>query len=206
MVRKASIWHARLDIPADVRASFGGMRLFSRSTKLSDADPTFAKAKPWLDQWKAEIESARSGTQAPLARHIAKRFQTEPEGVARDHMLLDTVAGFVAHTQFGLSELDWQNALAAHDLDPRAALESLRGRDAVQSVGALTCVRTPFASRIEDFRKANEGVLATKSLYGYLLDIEKFAKASGDLSIESFDHTHVQAFINARWPKPTLRR
>jgi integrase len=196
IVRKASIWHARLDIPADVRPAFGGKRVLSRSTKLTNADRAFDKAKPWIEGWKAEIDAARSGDQPLRAADITRRFLAEA-GRSGDHTLIDLVSGFVAKVQYGLSESEWQDALVTHDLDPAQALKSLGGQSAVEAVKALTRVRTPFAARVDEFRTAHEGVLVQKTLYEYCIDIEKFAAAQA-IQIETFERKDVQAFIDTR--------
>ena len=212
LIRQGRTFHARLDVPADVQAAFGGKKVFSRSTKLSDPEEAFNRARPWLDQWRAEIEAARegrtggAGASSTPADALARQFAAE---TGHQHiMLIREVVEFVAKRltpwsgvsgSSGLSDDQWQDAVLAKDCDPLAALAMAGGFDATQAVRDLTKPCTPLAARLAEFRAAYQMRLAPKVLYEYCNEVEKFATGvKGSISVESFASADVQAFIDAR--------
>ena len=58
-------YHVRLDIPKDVRDSFGGRRILSQSLKTGVHKEALDRRLPILATWKAQIKAAREGTPMP---------------------------------------------------------------------------------------------------------------------------------------------
>lgn len=58
-------YHVRLDIPKDVRDSFGGHRILSQSLKTGVHKEALDRRLPILATWKAQIKAAREGTPMP---------------------------------------------------------------------------------------------------------------------------------------------
>lgn len=53
-------WHVRLEIPADVRKSFGGRRILSKSLGTGHRSEAINLRLPYLAKWKADIAAARA--------------------------------------------------------------------------------------------------------------------------------------------------
>ncbi|WP_278440903.1 tyrosine-type recombinase/integrase [Pseudomonas oryzihabitans] len=66
LVRKAgeSTWYVRLNVPADVRAAFGGRTKLIQTLKTADKAVAMERRLPVLAQWKSEIRLAREGMAA----------------------------------------------------------------------------------------------------------------------------------------------
>lgn len=191
LVRQGATYHARLDIPGDVQAEFGGRASFSRSTKLSDATEASCKATPWIVEWKAQIEAARAGSIPPHVEEIARQFAAETG--RHDFHLLREVAHFVAK-RLGHSEGHLITTQVTHKLDGMASLRAIGGEKAAQAARAITQSVTPFASKLAEYKAAHAN-LARKVLYEYCLDIERIG---ADLFVESFSCKDVQDFIDKR--------
>lgn len=205
LIRQGRVWHARLDIPVDVRPAFAGKKVFARTTKLSDPDAAFRLAQPWIDQWKAEIDAVRAAAGPLAAAEIARRsVLVRDDPVRAAFHRVTEAAGFVARERLGLREIEWQNALGAHALDPIAALRALGDARASAAVAAFAEVRTPLAAHIEGFEQDHRASLHRKTLYQYVLDIRKFA-ARRDACLETVTAGDVQAFIDARSKEADVR-
>lgn len=60
LVLKGSTYHVRLDIPEDVRASFGGRKVLTKSLGTGNKAEAQSKKHAYLAQWKAQIIEARA--------------------------------------------------------------------------------------------------------------------------------------------------
>lgn len=69
LVRKAgeSTWYVRLNVPADVRAAFGGRTKLIQTLKTADKAVAMERRLPVLAAWKSEIRLAREGMAAAKA-------------------------------------------------------------------------------------------------------------------------------------------
>lgn len=59
LVQRATTWHCRIDIPADLRPAFGNRRILSTSLKTGDKVLAKELAAVQVGQWKAEFRSLR---------------------------------------------------------------------------------------------------------------------------------------------------
>lgn len=85
LVQRATTWHCRIDIPADLRPAFGNRRILSTSLKTGDKVLAKELAAVQVGQWKAQFRSlrearARAGDQwkADLAE-IAKAHHAKAD-------------------------------------------------------------------------------------------------------------------------------
>jgi integrase len=59
LVQRATTWHCRIDIPADLRPAFGNRRILSTSLKTGDKQLAKELAAAQVGQWKAQFRSLR---------------------------------------------------------------------------------------------------------------------------------------------------
>ncbi|MFY1018023.1 DUF6538 domain-containing protein [Ectopseudomonas khazarica] len=59
LVQRATTWHCRIDIPADLRPAFGNRRILSTSLKTGDKVLAKELAAVQVGQWKAQFRSLR---------------------------------------------------------------------------------------------------------------------------------------------------
>ncbi|HIE2280375.1 TPA: tyrosine-type recombinase/integrase [Pseudomonas aeruginosa] len=59
LVLKGGTYHARLDVPSDVREAFGGRKVLSKSLKTGERSKAHVLKLKWLETWKAQIDDAR---------------------------------------------------------------------------------------------------------------------------------------------------
>lgn len=59
LVQRATTWHCRIDIPADLRPAFGNRRILSKSLRTGDKALAKELAALQIGQWKAQFRSLR---------------------------------------------------------------------------------------------------------------------------------------------------
>ena len=59
LIRRGTIWHCRLDIPKDIRASFGNRKILSKSLRTGDKLLARELAAKQVGLWKQEFREAR---------------------------------------------------------------------------------------------------------------------------------------------------
>ena len=210
MEKQGPVWHARLDVPRDLRHHFvdgqhpNGRRILSRSTGQTEASKAYDIAKPIIDSWKARFAELRRGGKTATqvkAEHLAKKYATAKtlDPTEAEYVRLVEIFDFAAQDLAGISPRDWHERLAAFGLDPARALRSVEhGERAVEQVEVITGNRTPFLAKIADFKTAMARELDAKTAYGYGQDTGHFAAMFPDLTIEDFSQQHVEGFIRAR--------
>lgn len=58
-------YHVRMDVPSDVRETFGGRRILSLSLKTGSREEAMFRRLPILHAWKSQIKAAREGRALP---------------------------------------------------------------------------------------------------------------------------------------------
>jgi integrase len=210
MEKQGRVWYARLDVPRELRHHFAdeqhpdGRRVLAKSTGQTAVAPAYDVAKPIIDGWKAGFAELRSdgktATQVKaeqLARKYAKARKVDP--TEADYIKLVEVFDFAARELVGASARIWHERLAAVDLDPAKALNSLpRGDNALEQVEAITGNRTPFLAKLTEHQAAIANALDGKTAYEYGQDVRHFSAMFPGLTVEGFSRQHVQDFINNR--------
>ncbi|MGO9998503.1 MAG: hypothetical protein ACLPKW_12270 [Acetobacteraceae bacterium] len=210
MEKQGRVWHARLDVPRDLSHHFAdeqhpnGRRILSKSTGRTAVTPAYEIAKPIIDGWKAQFVSLRregkTATQM-RAEQLAKKYATarKLDQTEAEYIRLVEVFDFAARELVGVSARVWHEHLATSHLDPAEALRSLpRGDDALEQVEIITGTRTPFLTKIDEYRAAVANALDGKTAYEYEQDIRHFAAMFPGLTIEGFVRQYVQDFIKRR--------
>lgn len=64
LILKGSTWHARIELPADVRHAFGNRRKLTKSLKTGNKAEAHIRKLPVLTEWKSSISKARNGINA----------------------------------------------------------------------------------------------------------------------------------------------
>jgi integrase len=210
MEKQGRIWYARLDVPRDLRHHFaddrhpGGRRILSKSTGVTSAAKAHEVAKPVIDGWKARFIELRNGGKTATqvkAELLAKKYSTAKrlDPTEAEYIRLVEVFDFAARELIGVSARAWHERLAAFDLDPAKAMRSMpTGADALEQVEAITGNRTPFLTKIDDYRAAVANALDGKTAYEYEQDTRHIADMFPGLTIEAFSRQHVQDFISER--------
>lgn len=72
LILKDSTYHVRLDIPKDVRATFGGRKVLTKSLGTGNKAEAQGKKYPYLAQWKAQIAEARARNSSPEWREFVQ--------------------------------------------------------------------------------------------------------------------------------------
>jgi integrase len=210
MEKQGRVWHARLDVPRDLRHHFAddehpdGRRILSKSTGETKAEKAHGIARPVIDGWKARFADLRSGGKSAAqvkAEHLARRYAKAKklDPTEAEYIKLVEVFDFAARELMGISVRVWHERLAAFDLDPAKALNSLPGGDdALERVAAITGTRTPFLAKIAEHQAAIANALDGKTIYEYGQDAAHFAAMFPGLTIEALSRQHVQDFINHR--------
>lgn len=210
MEKQGRVWFARVDVPAALRHHFmddhhpNGRRVLSKTTGEQDAAKAYEIAQPIINGWKARFAELRAdgktATQVKaeqLAKKYAKAKRLDP--TEADYVRLVEVFDFAARELVGASARAWHERLAAFGLDPTLGLRSLPGGEkAEEEIETITGRRTPFLAKTADYEAADGKQLDSKTLYGYLLDLNHFANMFPGLTIEGLSRQHVQDFINTR--------
>ena len=71
---KSGIWQAELRVPQEVRPVIGKSR-FAKSTGTQNKREAVLRVAPLLEQWQADIEGAKSGPHALLAKQAQRKAQ-----------------------------------------------------------------------------------------------------------------------------------
>lgn len=61
LILKGSTWHVRLELPEDVRPSFGNRRKLTKSLKTGNKNEAQIRKLQYISVWKEQIEFARNG-------------------------------------------------------------------------------------------------------------------------------------------------
>ncbi len=196
MEKQGPVWHARLDVPRDLRHHFvdgqhpNGRRVLSRSTGQTEASQAYDIAKPIIDGWKTRFADLRRGGKTATqvkAQQLAKKYATAKtlDPTEAEYVRLVEIFDFAAQDLAGISSRDWHERLAAFGLDPARALRSVeQGENAIEQVEVITGNRTPFLAKIVDFKIALARELDAKTAYEYGQDTGHFASMFPDLTVE----------------------
>ena len=210
MEKQGRVWHARLDVPRDLSHHFAdeqhpnGRRILSKSTGETAVAPAYDIAKPIIEGWKAQfVALRREGKTATQMRaeQLAKKYATarKLDQTEAEYIRLVEVFDFAARELVGVSARGWHERLATSHLDPAEALRSMPGGDdALEQVEIITGRRTPFLTKIDEYRAAVANALDGKTAYEYEQDTRHFAAMFPGLTVEGFARQHVQDFINRR--------
>lgn len=60
LILKGSIWHARIEIPSDVRHAFNNRVKLTKSLKTGSKAEAQRRKLKFLSEWKYKIETARN--------------------------------------------------------------------------------------------------------------------------------------------------
>lgn len=72
LVLRDSTYHVRLDVPEDVRATFGGRKVLTKSLGTSNKAEAQSKKHAYLAQWKTLIREARARNCSPEWRELVQ--------------------------------------------------------------------------------------------------------------------------------------
>lgn len=106
LVQRGTVWHARIDVPADLRPAFGNRRILSKSLRTGDKRLAQELASTQVGQWKAEFRAIRdakirSGDQ--WREELARAAKTHHSQT--DEILLSTMKGTLG-SEYGSAPLD----------------------------------------------------------------------------------------------------
>lgn len=115
LIQRGTTWHARIDIPADIRPAFGNRRVLSKSLKTGDKLLARELAARQVGQWKLEFRKARDAKLAmgdawkEEIADTAKEFASQKES-----MLLSAFMDDAAFAKETLTPQEFTNTEAQH--------------------------------------------------------------------------------------------
>ncbi|NRH40661.1 integrase [Pseudomonas sp. MS15a(2019)] len=120
LVRKAneSTWYVRLNVPADVRAAFGGRTKLIQTLRTADRAVALERRLPVLARWKAEIRLAREGSSAAKVgwqSTVAADARAHREHV--DAALVKAMRNPVRESTMTVAELESEKATLLAELE-----------------------------------------------------------------------------------------
>lgn len=191
-------WVAKLRIPEDVRKSFGGKAVLTRSTGEEDPLRAAIKAKPILAEWRAQIEAARRGGHTPMQARVVK-LRAEYRAALRDRpgdaqeLLEEAIEAIFRDIAPDISDAAEARATAAYPFDRGSAIASL-----VPEIGEIIeDVRdgqTPFLEHVDAWA-AQLRTRTQKQSDEYLRDVRAFG---ANRFLETLTGREVQTWIDGR--------
>jgi integrase len=182
IIKQRNVCFARVTIPRPVQPIFGGKQFFKASTHESDPRRAAAKAAPWIAEWHARIEQARTACSDPIQARIAEltyaysRYRSEPLDDAGAALLRDAFL-FLANDPSQLATL-------ANQPDMRLALPA----PAVRTLDQITGHATPFLTNFAEWQQVTPRTGDTLKMY--VRDIQEFARLTS-VTLETLDQSHV---------------
>ncbi len=192
LVRYRDIWFVKMRVPKDVQATIGH-KVLTKTTGETDPVKAHRKAEPIIAGWKDMIQAARSGGKTALQLRIATaraQFQrrqalqaADPDGYGPDPWeivedLLERELGVVA------------SDLESEALGPEPApVRRLARRIVEEVIGEAT----PFLANKDGWRAAAD--YKDRQLAQAVRDVEEFAEAHPDLTLEDLTGAKAQAWV-----------
>ncbi|MFC5696524.1 DUF6538 domain-containing protein [Pseudomonas sp. GCM10022186] len=125
LLLRSSVYHCRIDIPADLRPAFGNRRILSQSLKTGDKRLAQELASVQVGQWKAEFRAIReakirAGDRWREELHTAAKAHHEKA----DGVLLSAIKGTLKSTRQPARTLEEFRANDTHLADRAAELDT----------------------------------------------------------------------------------
>lgn len=136
-------FHARLDIPKDVRAALGNKTSFRKSLRTGDKRKATALAAECVTRWKYQIEEAR-GSMGYMEEAQALRRQLLTASDNERDQIFDYVSERA-------EEIEAQGTLDKRHPDREVRLKTNRSEDALKFYGLATGKTTPVKQYIENW-------------------------------------------------------
>jgi integrase len=175
-----------------------GRKVFSRSTGEEDPHKAFAKSRPWLATWEAEIAAARDGTMSPRQRQVRdlhayfRQTHREDPGHAMDY-IAEVVLPWLEETfAKDVPAGEWNRAMQEHNGDQGAALLEMAPA-AGPVLDQIMDHRTPFLEHMADWKA--QLAMKARARDEYARDVERFGKGR---HLESLTGRQVQRWIEER--------
>jgi integrase len=204
LVKHYQMWFARINVPIDCQHVLG-QKQFIRSTGERSPERAYAKAAPWIAEWKTRIQEARIAAKDPLRADIERL--TNDYRVHRGKGLDDAGAAvaldaieFLFERLGGLSRAETLARLATSRGDVAAALSTIPG--APQTYEVIIGRATPILAYLDRWKAAAHR--RGKTLDQMISDVRQFAAACSE-PLEAISERHVTKWVEGRLRTSTAK-
>jgi|GEM_PF-3905912 len=199
-------WEARVRVPKSAQASMGGKQMLYRTLKSTDRRAAKAEAMAWEAELKAEWESERLGSAAPLAA-LRRVYESVREKAERGEFLLygdreslDEITAGIEHELEKLEELAGDGELSEVQGARLMALQDAKEMRVRGDVAPRRELEPTFRELADEYLllwRTTAGLKPTNTEQQKKATFDLFQCFYGDKSIRQVRRGDVSRFVDA---------